>query len=212
MLNKTRPVSLALAGMLLAIASGLCVSGGAFAQAYPSKPIRAIVAFAPGGIADGIGRLIGQKLTERMGQSVVVENRDGAAGTLAARAVAAASPDGYTLLVHTAAVAISPSVSKEGFDPLTELVPVAMVANSSVTTTTAGNPSDATVTVSWTLHDVHDPQLPSPMTAQSTSRLHAARSVRICSPAPLTRASTTKRWIAAPSRRNNDSQASSTIS
>lgn len=129
MLNKTRPVSLDLAGMLLAIASGLCVSGGALAQAYPSKPIRAIVAFAPGGIADGIGRLIGQKLTERMGQSVVVENRDGAAGTLAARAVAAASPDGYTLLVHTAAVAISPSVSKEGFDPLTELVPVAMVAS-----------------------------------------------------------------------------------
>ena len=129
MLNKIRPVSPALAGMWLAIASGVCVSGGALAQAYPSKPIRAIVAFAPGGIADGIGRLIGQKLTERMGQSVVVENRDGAAGTLAARAVAAASPDGYTLLVHTAAVAISPSVSKEGFDPLTELVAVAMVAS-----------------------------------------------------------------------------------
>ncbi len=108
-------------------------SAAAFAQAqpYPTKSIRAIVAFAPGGIADGIGRLVGQKLTERVGQSVVIENRDGAAGTLAAKAVAAAAPDGYTLLVHTAAVAISPSlnVSKEGFDPLTELVPVAMIAS-----------------------------------------------------------------------------------
>ncbi len=108
-------------------------SAAAFAQVqpYPAKSIRAIVAFAPGGIADGIGRLVGQKLTERMGQSVVIENRDGAAGTLAAKAVAAAAPDGYTLLVHTAAVAISPSlnVSKEGFDPLTELVPVAMIAS-----------------------------------------------------------------------------------
>ncbi len=59
-------------------------SAAAFAQVqpYPAKSIRAIVAFAPGGIADGIGRLVGQKLTERMGQSVVIENRDGAAGTL----------------------------------------------------------------------------------------------------------------------------------
>ena len=85
-------------GVALAAASAT-----AFAQAqpYPAKSIRAIVAFAPGGIADGIGRLVGQKLTERMGQSVVIENRDGAAGTLAAKAVAAAAPDGYTLLVHT---------------------------------------------------------------------------------------------------------------
>jgi tripartite-type tricarboxylate transporter receptor subunit TctC len=116
------------AGLLLALGAGGGVTQ-AQAQAYPNKPIKAIVAFAPGGIADGIGRLIGQKLTERMGQSVVIENRDGAAGVLASKAVSAAAPDGYTLLVHTAAVAISPSVSKDGFDPLTELVPVAMIAS-----------------------------------------------------------------------------------
>jgi tripartite-type tricarboxylate transporter receptor subunit TctC len=106
------------------------LAGNALAQqAYPNKPIRAMVAFAPGGIADGIGRLIGQKLTERMGQPVVIENRDGAAGMLAAKTVAAAGPDGYTLLVHTAAVAISASLSKDGLDTVSELVPVALVAS-----------------------------------------------------------------------------------
>lgn len=112
-------------GVALAAVSATAI---AQAQPYPNKSIRAIVAFAPGGIADGIGRLIGQNLTERMGQAVVIENRDGAAGTLAAKAVAAAPSDGYTLLVHTAAVAISASTSKDGFDPLTELVSVALVA------------------------------------------------------------------------------------
>jgi tripartite-type tricarboxylate transporter receptor subunit TctC len=122
------------AGRLLALGLGLglglgLAAGNAAAQAYPNKPIRAVVAFAPGGIADSIGRLIGQKLTERMGQSVVIENRDGAAGMLAAKAVAAASPDGYTLLVHTAAVAISASTSKDGAETVSELVPVALVAS-----------------------------------------------------------------------------------
>lgn len=99
----------------------------ALAQApYPSKPIHVVVAFAPGGLADGTARLIGQKLGERLGQTFVVENRGGAGGNIAARQVAAASPDGYTLLVHTAAISINVTFYKNpGFDLLADFVPVA---------------------------------------------------------------------------------------
>jgi tripartite-type tricarboxylate transporter receptor subunit TctC len=95
-------------------------------QAYPARPIRVVVAFAAGGFADAIARLVGQRLSERVGQPVVVENRGGAGGNIAARAVVAAAPDGYTLLVHTAAIAINPSLYKNpGFDLAADLVPVA---------------------------------------------------------------------------------------
>ncbi|HVL36837.1 MAG TPA: tripartite tricarboxylate transporter substrate-binding protein [Burkholderiales bacterium] len=98
----------------------------AFAQPYPSKPIRVVVAFAAGGFADTIARLVGHRLAERVGQPVVVENRGGAGGNIAARAVAAAPADGYTLLVHTAAIAINPSLYRSpGFDLAADLVPVA---------------------------------------------------------------------------------------
>jgi tripartite-type tricarboxylate transporter receptor subunit TctC len=98
----------------------------AAAQAYPARPIRVVVAFAAGGFADAIARLVGQKVSERVGQPVVVENRGGAGGNIAARAVVAAAPDGYTLLVHTAAIAINPSLYKNpGFDLASDLVPVA---------------------------------------------------------------------------------------
>src|SRR5450830_346241 len=76
------------------------------AQAYPSRPISMIVAFVPGGIADTLARLIGQGLSERLHQSVVVENRGGAGGNIAAGFVARAAPDGYTLLATTTALAI----------------------------------------------------------------------------------------------------------
>lgn len=98
----------------------------AAAQAYPAKPIRVVVAFAAGGFADTIARLVGQKVSERVSQPVVVENRGGAGGNIAARAVVAAAPDGYTLLVHTAAIAINPSLYKSpGFDLMSDLAPVA---------------------------------------------------------------------------------------
>ena len=96
------------------------------AQAYPAKPIRVVVAFAAGGFADSIARLVGQKLSERVGQPVLVENRGGAGGNIAARSVVASAPDGYTLLVHTAAIAINPSLYRNpGFDLMSDLVPVA---------------------------------------------------------------------------------------
>jgi tripartite-type tricarboxylate transporter receptor subunit TctC len=93
---------------------------------YPGKPVRIVVAFAAGGFADGITRLVGQKLGDRLGQPVVVENRGGAGGNIGARQVAGAVPDGYTLLAHTAASAINVSLYKNpGFDLLTDLIPIA---------------------------------------------------------------------------------------
>jgi tripartite-type tricarboxylate transporter receptor subunit TctC len=96
--------------------------------AYPNKPLRLVVAFGPGGIADTIGRLLGQKLNHRFGQAIVVDNRAGAGGTVGAKLVAAAAPDGYTLLVITAAVAVNAVASKEAVDPRSQLTPIALAA------------------------------------------------------------------------------------
>ena len=94
----------------------------ASAQSYPSQNVNVIVAFAAGGIADGIGRLIGQKLGERLKQSGVIENRGGAGGNLAARAVSTAAADGHTLLATTTALAAQPSASV--IDPQSQKVGV----------------------------------------------------------------------------------------
>src|SRR5438132_1854171 len=98
-------------------------------RSFPAKPIRFVVAFAPGGIADTIARTVGQKLTDRVGQPIVVENRSGAGGMLAAKLVVAAQPDGYTLLVTTTAIAVNASASKEAVDPVVQLTPVALAAS-----------------------------------------------------------------------------------
>ncbi len=91
----------------LALATIAFAAGGARAATYPAEKITVIVAFAPGGIADTLARLIGQGLSERLHQSVVVENRGGAGGNIAAEVVAHANPDGYTLLATTTALAIN---------------------------------------------------------------------------------------------------------
>jgi len=98
-------------------------------EAYPAKPVRVVVAFAPGGFADGVARLIGQKLSERLGQPVVIDNRGGAGGNIAAKLVAAAASDGYTLLVNTAAMSINVSLYKNpGYD-FRNFVPVALTGS-----------------------------------------------------------------------------------
>ena len=97
--------------------------------AWPGKPIKLVVAFAPGGPADIIARLLSQRLSERLKQSVVVENRGGAGGNVAAQAVARAEPDGYTLLVSTSAFAVNPALSrKAGYDPLKDFSTINIVA------------------------------------------------------------------------------------
>ena len=99
------------------------------AQTYPSKPIRFVVAFAPAGPADIIGRIAGQKLAEILGQPVVIENRGGAGGNIGAAQVAKSAPDGYTALVTTSAYAVNVTLSPNaGYDPERDLIPVAVVA------------------------------------------------------------------------------------
>jgi tripartite-type tricarboxylate transporter receptor subunit TctC len=102
------------------------------AQTYPSKPIRIIVPYPAGGTSDILARSIGQKLSESLGQPVVVENKPGANGNVGAEFVARAAPDGYTLLLaDIGALAISPSVyPKLPFDPAKDFAPVTMVAYS----------------------------------------------------------------------------------
>ena len=111
----------------VAVAAGVFASA-VRAQTYPVKPVRVVIAFAPGGIADTIARLIGQKLNDRLGQPIVNDNRPGAGGAVAARLVAGATPDGYTLLVTTTAIAVNASAIKDAVDPRTQLVPVAITA------------------------------------------------------------------------------------
>ena len=104
--------------------------GGATAQDYPAKAIRLIAPFAPGGATDVLARIAGQKLNERMGQPVVVENRTGAGGNIGAEQVAKAAPDGYTLLMGGVPHAISVSLyPKLGYDLTKDLSAIAEVAS-----------------------------------------------------------------------------------
>ena len=99
------------------------------AQSYPTKPIRIVVAFPPGGPVDIIARLLAPRITDALGQPVVVENRAGAGGNVPASQVAKAPADGYTILAHSSAYAVNPSLTPNaGYDAEKDFVPVAIVA------------------------------------------------------------------------------------
>lgn len=106
----------------------LAVVGTGHAQmpAYPTKPMRMIIALAPGGGVDTTGRLIAQKLSEMWGQPVVADNRPGAGGTIATEAVARAAPDGHTMLMVSSGIAITPALMKLSYDSAKDLLPVTM--------------------------------------------------------------------------------------
>jgi tripartite-type tricarboxylate transporter receptor subunit TctC len=114
----------------LAALSGALGARAASAQPYPARDITFIVAFAPGGVADTLARFVGKGLGERLGRTVVVENRGGAGGNIAAAAVARAAPDGYTLLVTTTAVAINETLRPNKGFAASDLKPIAIVASS----------------------------------------------------------------------------------
>lgn len=115
--------------MLVVLALAGVVPAQVQAQAYPSKPIRFVIPFAPAGPADMIGRLAGQKLSEILGQPVIIDNRGGAGGNVGAAVVAKSAPDGYTLLVTTSAFAVNVTLAPNGgYDAERELIPVGVVA------------------------------------------------------------------------------------
>jgi tripartite-type tricarboxylate transporter receptor subunit TctC len=98
-------------------------------QAYPAKPVRLILPFPPGGPTDLLGRVIAQKLSDQLGQPVVVDNRGGAGGNLGVELAAKSPPDGYTLVLSSPLIAISPSLYvKLNYDPIKELAPISLVA------------------------------------------------------------------------------------
>jgi tripartite-type tricarboxylate transporter receptor subunit TctC len=113
---------------LLIAAAGLAASVAAFAQQYPTKPVRIVVGFAPGGVADITVRIVAQKLSERLKQQFVVENRPSAGGIIAAEAVAKAAPDGYTLLLISNGNAVSVSLFKKlSYDPVKNFAMVSQI-------------------------------------------------------------------------------------
>lgn len=123
--GRRRALVLGLAGM----GSSAVATRGAFAQAYPSRPIKLLVGYPPGGGADILARIFANKLSPLLGQPVVVENRPGAGSTIAAAALASAPPDGYTLFFAESGILVGTTIyDKVSYDPLT-LTPIGIMGN-----------------------------------------------------------------------------------
>lgn len=118
------------AGALAALAAGVLGMGSAFAQDYPQRPIRLIVPFAPGGGTTAMARLVSDQVGAKLQQQILVDNREGAGGTIGSALAARSKPDGYTLLLaHSGTVAIAPHLySKIAYDPLKDFTPVGIIA------------------------------------------------------------------------------------
>jgi tripartite-type tricarboxylate transporter receptor subunit TctC len=116
--------------LLLAFAAGLPVTeAAAQSTKYPDRPIRIVIGFSAGGGTDVAGRILAQKMTESMGQTVVVENRPGASGMIAGEAVAKSAPDGYTLMLGSQTTfAVAPILFKVSLDPARDFAGIAMCA------------------------------------------------------------------------------------
>ena len=115
----------------LVVALALCALGSeVYAQNYPVRPVRMIVPFAPGGGTDIVGRTIAQKMSETLGQSVVVDNRPGAGGTIGAELAVRASPDGYTLIMVSASYGTNAALYNLPYDPINDIQPIAAIGDS----------------------------------------------------------------------------------
>ena len=124
--NVCRPLRLmALAALALSVVYG----GHSSAQTYPARPITIVVGFAPGGFIDSLARVVGQKLSQRLGQPVVVENKPGASGNIAHKSVAGAAPDGHTLLAASTSLAINESLFKNKGYSAGDLAPISIAVS-----------------------------------------------------------------------------------
>lgn len=110
------------------VAATALASTGGWAQTFPSKPVHFVVGFATGGGTDTLGRLLADRLREMWGQSVVVENKPGADGSIAAEYVSRTAPDGYNLVLITNAHTITPSLGRIPYDPVNDFAPVTLLA------------------------------------------------------------------------------------
>ena len=116
---------------IAAFCAALVVAGSAFAQQYPTKPVKILVPFPAGGVTDIVGRLIAQKLSERLGQQFYVENQGGAGGNLGMGAVARSAADGYTILLSSSSIVVNPSLyNKVPFDVEKDFIPVTKAGGS----------------------------------------------------------------------------------
>ena len=116
---------------ILVACTALLASGSAFAEQYPSKPVKIIIPFPAGGVTDIAGRLIAQRLSERLGQQFYIENIGGAGGNLGMAQVARAPADGYTVLLSSSSVSVNPSLyANMPFDPEKDLAPVTKAGGS----------------------------------------------------------------------------------
>ena len=115
---------------IVSFAIMLLGAGDVFGQTYPTKVIRIVAPFAPGGGVDSVARVVAPKLTAALGQPVIVDNRPGAGGNIGIRSVAKASPDGYTFLIMSSNFAINPSLyANAGYDPIKDFEPVAALTS-----------------------------------------------------------------------------------
>lgn len=122
-----RPANL-LCAIVVALAAAL--PAAADAQGWPDKPVKLVISFAPGGVHDTLARLMQPRLSAALGQPIVIENRPGAGGNIAAEAVAKSAPDGYTFLIASEAIATNGALYRSlAYDPYKDLAPVAMLAN-----------------------------------------------------------------------------------
>ena len=122
-----------LARCLLAVTALLGATLACAQDGYPNKPVRIIVPFAPGGGGDAVTRTISDRLSERLGQPVIIENKPGASGFIGAQAVATAAPDGYTILMgFDGAMVVAPNLMKAAFDPIADFAPITKLCDATL--------------------------------------------------------------------------------
>jgi tripartite-type tricarboxylate transporter receptor subunit TctC len=135
-------------GVLLAFA----LAGGAQAQNYPTKPIKLVAPFTPGGVTDNIGRVFGERMSRELGQQVIIDNRAGANGRIGTEVIAKSPPDGYSLLLGgIGALTIHPNMMKVSYDPVNDFIPISLIATNDVVIVMNPNlpPQNVTEFIAW---------------------------------------------------------------